>query len=40
MLTKRDLSWLTSERPNKQLKESDTDIYTQPMDKTPDPCGW
>jgi hypothetical protein len=26
--------WLPPERPNKQLKESDADIYTQPMDKT------
>jgi hypothetical protein len=33
MLTKRDLSWLHSKRPNKQLKESDADICTQPMDR-------
>jgi hypothetical protein len=25
-LTRQDLSWLLSERPNKQLKESDADI--------------
>jgi hypothetical protein len=29
-LTKRNLLWLPSERPNKQLKESGADIYTQP----------
>jgi hypothetical protein len=34
MLTKSDLSWLLSERPNKQLKESDADICTQPMDRS------
>jgi hypothetical protein len=33
VLTKRDLSWLLFERPNKQLKESDEDICTQPMDR-------
>jgi hypothetical protein len=27
------------ERPNKQLKESDADICTQPMDRAADPCG-
>jgi hypothetical protein len=31
MLTEGDLSCLPSERPNKQLKESDTDTCTQPM---------
>jgi hypothetical protein len=31
MLTKRDLPWLPSERPNKQLKESDAVICTQTM---------
>jgi hypothetical protein len=35
MLTERSLAWLPSERPYKQLKESDADTYTQPMD----PCG-
>ena len=35
MLTNRSLAWLTSERPNKQPKESDADTYTQPMDKKP-----
>ena len=39
MLTKRGLSWLPSERPNKQLKESDTDSYTQPVEKWCDLCG-
>ena len=34
MLTDRSLAWLPSERPNKQLKESDADIYTQPMDRS------
>jgi hypothetical protein len=28
-----------SERPNKQLKESDADICTQLMDRAADPCG-
>jgi hypothetical protein len=28
---KRDFSWLPSERPNNQLKESDADICTQPV---------
>jgi hypothetical protein len=37
-LTKRDLAWLPSERPNKHLKESDADIYTQP--EAVDPCCW
>jgi hypothetical protein len=35
-LKSRILAWLLSERPNKQLKESDADTYTQPMDH---PCG-
>jgi hypothetical protein len=30
MLTKRDLSWLSYERPKKQLRESDAVISTQP----------
>jgi hypothetical protein len=30
---KRDLSWLLSKRPNKQLKESDADICPQPMER-------
>ena len=33
-LTKRDLAWLHSGRLNKQMKESDTDIFTQPMDRS------
>ena len=39
LLTNRGLSWLLSERPNKQLKESDADICTQPMDRSLWPCG-
>jgi hypothetical protein len=39
-LTKRDLSWLNSERPNKQLKESHADIFTQPMDRGWWSYGW
>jgi hypothetical protein len=31
---KRDLAWLPSRRPNKQLNESDTDICTQLMDRS------
>ena len=31
MLTDRNLAWELAERPNKQLKESDADTYTQPM---------
>jgi len=33
VLTKRDLSWLTSKRPNKHLKDSVADIYTQTIDR-------
>jgi hypothetical protein len=40
MLINRSLAWLPSERPNKQLRESDADIYTQPMDRSQWPCGW
>jgi hypothetical protein len=40
VLTNRGLLWQTSKRPNKQLKESDVDIYTQPMDPCVEPCGW
>jgi hypothetical protein len=36
VLTKTVLSWLPAKRPNKQLKESDADICTQPMDR----CSW
>jgi hypothetical protein len=32
VLIDRSLAWMPSERPNKQLKESDTDTYNQPMD--------
>jgi hypothetical protein len=34
VLTKRDLSCMPSERPNKQLKESDADICTQPITRS------
>ena len=34
VLTKRDILLLTSERPSKQLKESNVDICTQPMDRS------
>ena len=34
MLTKTDLTRLPSERPNKQLRESDADICSQPMDRS------
>jgi hypothetical protein len=37
MLTDRSLAWLFSERPNKQLKESDADTYTQSMDRRQGP---
>ena len=33
MLADQSLAWLPSERPIKQLKESDADIYIQPMDR-------
>jgi hypothetical protein len=33
-LRKMDLSCLPPERPNKQLKESDADVYIQPMDRS------
>ena len=32
VLTDRSLAWLSSERPNKQLTETEADTYTQPMD--------
>jgi hypothetical protein len=34
MLIDRSLVWLLSERPNNQLKESDADTYTQPMERS------
>jgi hypothetical protein len=42
VLTDKSLAWLSSERPNKQLKESD---YTQPIDRIQTPVdelgkGW
>jgi hypothetical protein len=40
VLTKRGLSWLPSERPNNQLRESDEDIYTKTMCRSWWPCGW
>ena len=36
VFTKRDLSWLLSKRPNKQLSESDANIYIQTLDRS---CG-
>jgi hypothetical protein len=37
VLADRSLAWLPSERPNKQLKESDADTSTQPMAWSPGP---
>jgi hypothetical protein len=37
---RQELAWLPSESPNKQLKEPEADIYTQPMDKSPGPLWW
>jgi hypothetical protein len=34
MVTNRGLSLLPSKRPNKQLKESYADIYTQPLGRS------
>ena len=34
VLTHMALSWLPSKRHNKQVKESDVDIYTQPMNRS------
>jgi hypothetical protein len=39
VLTKMDLSWLFSERPKKQLKESDADICAQAKDRSCWPQG-
>jgi hypothetical protein len=39
VLAHRSLAWLPSEKPNKQLKESDADASSQPMDGSWDPCG-
>ena len=33
VLTDRSLAWLSSERTNKQVKESDANTYTQTMDR-------
>ena len=33
----RRLDWIPSERPNKQLKESESDTYIQPMDRSQGP---
>jgi hypothetical protein len=33
-VTDRSLSWLPSQRPNKQLTESDAETYTQPMNRS------
>ena len=37
---KKDLSWLPSERPNKQLNESDADNCSQSMGRSSNPCCW
>jgi hypothetical protein len=34
MLADRSLAWLPSKRPNKQLKESDANTSTQPMERS------
>jgi hypothetical protein len=39
VITKGDLSWLPSERPNKQLKVSDVFALNQ-WAEADDPCGW
>ena len=43
--TRQCLAWLPSERPNRQLKESRVNPYTQPMDRSGTPVvelgkGW
>jgi hypothetical protein len=38
--TDRNLTWLPSERPNKQLKELDADTSTQAMDWSQGPLKW
>jgi hypothetical protein len=37
VLADQSLAWQPSERLNKQLKESDTDTSTQPMDRSKGP---
>jgi hypothetical protein len=37
VLTNRSLAWLPSKRSKKQLKESDADTHTQPMDRSQGP---
>ena len=34
VLIERSLAWLPSERPNKQLEESDADTYTHLMNRS------
>jgi hypothetical protein len=34
LLADRSLAWLPFKRTNKQLKEADADIYTQPIDRS------
>jgi len=38
--TKRNLSWLPSKKTNKEVKESDGDMCTQPMTEAADPSCW
>ena len=40
VFTDRSLAWLPFKRPNMLLKESDAPTYTQPMDRSQNPCGW
>jgi hypothetical protein len=40
VLTDRNLAWLSSEEPNKQLTETGAESYTQPLDWSQGPCGW
>jgi hypothetical protein len=39
MIIERSIAWLPSESPNNQLKDSDSDTYIQPMDRSWGPCG-
>jgi hypothetical protein len=40
MLSQKSLSWAPSDRCDKQLKESDADIYTQHWTEADDLCDW
>ena len=37
MLTDRNLAWLSSERPNQQLTETEADTYTHRLDGSQEP---